>query len=105
MADPRKPTEKEVVLHNLTHLPYRNLCPARVAAKGIDLDHRKDVKGEIGLPEFSFDACFPGNELGVQADHLGREGADFGNDHGHSGAREGQQGQGVPIPPKKELFR
>ena len=74
MTDPRKPTEREVELHNLTHVPYRNWCPACVAAKGKDLDHRKDVKEERGLPEFSFDYCFPGNELGYRLTILvGRE--------------------------------
>ena len=46
MADPRRPTEKEVELHNLTHLPYRNWCELCVAAKDKDLDHRRDVRGE-----------------------------------------------------------
>ena len=66
MTDPRKPTEKEVETHNLTHLPYRNWCPICIAAKGKDLDHRKDVRGDRGLPEFSFDYCFPGDEFGFK---------------------------------------
>ena len=28
MVDPRLPTEEEVANHELTHLPYRNWCPA-----------------------------------------------------------------------------
>ena len=40
MVDPRLPTEEEVANHELTHLPYRNWCPACVKAKGKDLDHR-----------------------------------------------------------------
>ena len=62
MLDPRRPTEKEVELHNLTHLPYRNWCPICISAKGKDLDHRKDVREARGLPEFSFDYCFPGSD-------------------------------------------
>ena len=66
MADPRRPTEKEVELHNLTHLPYRNWCELCVAAKGKDLGHRRGVRGEGDLPEYSLDYCFPGNELGYR---------------------------------------
>ena len=74
MADPRRPTEKEVELHNLTHLPYRNWCELCVAAKGKDLDHRKDVREARCLPEYSFDYCFPGDEFGYHLTILvGRE--------------------------------
>ena len=74
MPDPRRPAEKEVELHNLTHLPYRNWCPICIAAKGKDLDHRKDAHEARGLPEFSFDYCFPGNEFGYKLTVLvGRE--------------------------------
>ena len=48
MADPRKPTQKEIETHELTHLPYRNWCPACVKAKGKDLDHRRDVRDARG---------------------------------------------------------
>ena len=37
LIDPRLPTEEEVAHHELTHLPYRNWCPACVKAKGKDL--------------------------------------------------------------------
>jgi hypothetical protein len=74
VTDPRKPTEKEVELHSLTHLPYRNWCSVCIAAKGKDLDHRKDIREERGLPEFSFDYCFPGDEFGYRLTILvGRE--------------------------------
>jgi hypothetical protein len=74
MADPRKPTDKEVETHNLTHLPYRNWCAVCVRAKGKDLDHRRDARGPRGLPEFSFDYCFPGDEFGYKLTILiGRE--------------------------------
>ena len=66
ILDPRKPTAKEVESHNRTHLPYRNWCPHCVRAKGKDLDHRRAVEGVRGLIEFSFDYCFPGNELGYK---------------------------------------
>ena len=63
MIDPRRPTEREVEEHNLTHLPYRNWCPVCVRAKGKDSDHRKSIDEERGLAEFSFDYCFPGDDL------------------------------------------
>ena len=74
LVDPRRPTEHEVEEHNLTHIPYRNWCPICVRAKGKDLDHRKSIEEERGLAEFSFDSCFPGDELGHKITILvGRE--------------------------------
>ncbi len=61
--DPRRPTAKEVGNHNRAHLLHRNWCPRRVRAKGKDLDHRRVVEVERCLVEYSFDHCFPGNEL------------------------------------------
>ena len=66
LIDPRKPTEEEVSEHELTHLPYRNWCPVCVMAKGKELDHRRSVEEHRGLSEYSFDYCFPGNELGFK---------------------------------------
>ena len=34
LADPRKPSQKEVDEHELTHLPYRNWCDICVKYKG-----------------------------------------------------------------------
>ena len=74
VTDPRKPTEREIESHNRTHLPYRNWCPHCVRAKGKDMDHRRAVGDERILPEYSFDYCFPGNELGYKLTVLvGRE--------------------------------
>ena len=58
LADPRKPSEREVELHRRTHLPYRNWCEVCVRAKGRDGDHRKIVEKERGLSEYCFDYCF-----------------------------------------------
>ena len=60
ILDPLKPTEKEVEMHSLTHLPFRNWCPHCVRAKGKDVDHRKVGDKQRGLPEFAFDYCFQG---------------------------------------------
>ena len=66
LVDPRLPTEEEVEHHKLTHLPYRNWCPACVKAKGKDLDHRGEVDEERKLSESCFEYCFPGNEFGYK---------------------------------------
>ena len=74
LGDPRKPTQEEVVLHERTHLPYRNWCYHCVRGKGKDLDHRKSADEERGLSEYSFDYCFPGDEFGFKLTVLvGRE--------------------------------
>ena len=74
LVDPRKPSEKEVEEHERTHLPYRNWCGVCVRGKGRDDDHRKVVDRERGLSEYSFDYCFPGDELGCKLTVLvGRE--------------------------------
>ena len=66
LADPRKPTQSEVVEHEMTRIPYRNWCPICVRCRGKDLDHRKSVEEDRGVSEFAFDYCFPGDELGFK---------------------------------------
>ena len=74
MADPRRPSEKEVEKHRRHHVPYRNWCEICVKAKGRDWDHRREVGKERGLSEYSFDYCFPGDEFGYNLTVLvGRE--------------------------------
>ena len=74
VTDPRRPSPKEVEEHRRTHLPYRNWCEICVRAKGKDMDHRKDAGKERGMSEYSFDYCFPGDELGFKVTVLaGRE--------------------------------
>ena len=74
LGDPRLPSEKEVVEHNLTHMPYRNWCPHCVRGRGKDLDHRRAVEDERRIREFSFDYFFPGDERGKKVTVLaGRE--------------------------------
>jgi len=74
LTDPRMPTKAEIDEHELSHVPYRNWCPHCVMGSGKDLDHRKGIEEERGLSEFSFDYCFPGDELGYKLTILvGRE--------------------------------
>ena len=58
LPDVKPPTQAEVDLHNLTHLPYRRWCRFCVAARRPNSPH-------LGLPPFSreiplivFDYCF-----------------------------------------------
>ena len=56
------------------HLPYRNWCPVCIRAKGKGMDHQSGKVKERKLPEYGFDYCFPGDELGYQSTVLaGRE--------------------------------
>jgi hypothetical protein len=67
MVDPKLPTEKEVEEHYLAgHIPYRNWCPVCVRAKGKEMGHMRGEGNERGLPEYSWDYCFPGNEMGYK---------------------------------------
>ena len=67
LPDPKLPTPEEVERHFLQgHLPYRNLCPVCVKSKGKDEAHKRDSGNSRGLPEYSFDYCFPGDEMGFK---------------------------------------
>ena len=60
LVDPKLPSLKEVDDHWVAgHLPYRNWCSECVAAKGKDMDHQQDGGKSRGIPEYSFDYCFP----------------------------------------------
>ena len=67
ITDPMLPSEAEVEEHILAgHMPYRNWCPVCIKAKGKDSDHRADCGKDRKLSEYSFDYCFPGDELGFK---------------------------------------
>ena len=54
--------------------PYRDWCTICVRAHGKELDHRRDKQKERDVPEYSFDFCFPGDEIGFKwAVLVGRE--------------------------------
>ena len=73
--DPKMPPKEEVDALGLSgHLPYRNWCPVCIAANWRDLDHSKDQGKERMLPDYSWDSCSPGDELGFKwAVLVGRE--------------------------------
>ena len=61
------PTSEEGENHYIVgHIPYRDWCPICVKAQGGDMGHMKDDGKERLLPEYSWDYCFPGDELGFK---------------------------------------
>ena len=48
------------------HIPYRDWCPVCVQAQGREMGHMKDEHKERQVPEYSWDYCFPGDELGFK---------------------------------------
>eukprot|EP00435_Cladocopium_sp_Y103_P051699 s1657_g16.t1 len=84
---PREPTDEEVALHELSHLPYQTWCPYCVACKGRQDAQKKLEVGEEGraIPSIQLDYCFceskyvtvypllsKGHNLKSQAEHLVR---------------------------------
>ena len=66
IADPRLPSESEVQKHLLRgHIPYRDWCPICVKAMGKSMPHRRSER-ERNVPEYGFDYCFPGDEMGFK---------------------------------------
>ena len=66
MGNPWLPTEVEGDKHFLMgHIPFRNWCPVCIRARGKESDHRQAKKERL-VPEYSFDFCFPGDELGYK---------------------------------------
>ena len=61
MRNPITPTQKMIDDHNVSHLPYRDWCPACVRGRGKSIPHRKVVdKEEDQLPVISIDYGFFG---------------------------------------------
>ena len=61
MLDPKLPTQDEIDLHMLSHLPYRNWCEHCVKGRGKEMDHKRAVEQRNTI-EFHMDFCFPGAE-------------------------------------------
>ena len=67
LIDPKLPTKEEVEMHNLMgHVEYRNWCEICVRCQGREMDHRNMKGKERKFPEYSFDYCFPGDEVGFK---------------------------------------
>ena len=48
------------------HAIYRNWCPVCIKAYAKDTAHKKSENDPHGLPEYSWDYCFPGDEFGFK---------------------------------------
>ena len=67
LLDPKLPTREAVNTHWLMgHVEYRNWCEVCVKARGKEWDHTKIGEKARALPEYSFDYCFPGDEMGYK---------------------------------------
>ena len=67
LRDPKLPIQEEVDKHYLTgHVVFRDWCPVCVKSQGKELDHSRDKGQGRCLPEYSWDYCFPGDELGYK---------------------------------------
>ena len=63
--DPKLPSSEEIERHRTGgHVEYRDWCEMCVMARGRDMPHHRDRGGTRVLPEYSWDYCFPGDELG-----------------------------------------
>ena len=66
MKDLGQSTNKEMEEHRIDHWPYRSWCPVCIQSKGKERDHPRRKRDVGVLPEFSWDYCFPGDELGFK---------------------------------------
>ena len=74
MQDPMLPSEAEVEMHRMTHLPYRSWCKFCVAGRGKEDGHRRQEEREDGVAELHLDYCFPKTCTGERSDNVGDEG-------------------------------
>lgn len=64
---PKLPSAEEREKHFLMgHVVFRNWCSICVRAMGRDMPHKSLQNKERLLPEYSWDYCFPGDELGFK---------------------------------------
>ena len=66
LVDPKRPSQREIDDHYLTHLPFRNWCPHCMRGKAKELDCKKSGGEKGSMEEFHFDYCFPGDDMGFK---------------------------------------
>ena len=67
LQDPVMPSKEQVEAHYVMgHIPFCSWCHICVEAFGKEMDHRRDEGNPRKLPEYSWDYCFPGDELGFK---------------------------------------
>ena len=57
MKGPLNPSQQEIDLHNLTHLPYRSWCPHCVATRRPNIAHVPSKQAST-IPQLATDYCF-----------------------------------------------
>ena len=62
--DPRKPSEKEVREHQMTHVPFRSWCRHCVRGQGVEEMCKRMDREDGGVPEVHLDFMFMGEEQG-----------------------------------------
>ena len=61
------PTPEDLKIRQLKgHVEYRNWCDICVRCRGKELDHKSQEDKERKFPEYSWDYCFPGDEVGFK---------------------------------------
>ena len=67
LRDPKLPSREDVERHYLMgHVLFRDWCLVCVKAQGKEMDHSRDKGRARNLTEYSWDYCFPGDELGFK---------------------------------------
>ena len=67
LGNPSLPSQEAVERHRLQgHVVYRNWCPECVKSRGKEMDHKRDKGGIREVPEYHWDYCFPGDEMGFK---------------------------------------
>ena len=67
LLDPKLPTQEVVDDHWVRgHVEYRNWCEVCVKARGKEWDHTRATDKERLVPEYAWDYCFPGDEMGYK---------------------------------------
>ena len=64
---PLPPSEADVEEHWVRgHLPFRNWCEICFRSRGREMDHSRMKEKERMIPEYTFDYCFLGDEMGFK---------------------------------------
>ena len=50
ICQPCRPSPKEVEMHNLTHIPFRDSCEICIKGRAQDMPHRKSDASCLGIP-------------------------------------------------------
>ena len=67
ILDPLPPSEADVEEQWARgHLPFRNRCGKCVVFRGREMDHTRMKDKDRMIPEYTFDYCFPRDDMGFK---------------------------------------